>query len=47
LVPLFSALLPSACEVIPCRDEPLKKNVVSLSESLIPVFGGSDTKLPA
>ena len=29
LVPLFSDLLPSACEVIPCRDEPLKKNAVS------------------
>ena len=26
LVPLFSVLLPSACESSQCRDEPLKKN---------------------
>jgi hypothetical protein len=47
LVPPFSVLLPSGCEVIPRRDEPLKRNAASLRKSLIPVFGGSDTKLAA
>jgi hypothetical protein len=45
LVPFLTVSVPSACEAIPCRDEPLKRNAVSLRESPIPVFGGSDTKL--
>jgi hypothetical protein len=47
LVPLLCVLLLSTCDIIHAETNPLKRNAVSLGESMIPVFGGCDTKLQA